>query len=98
MESTMDTYIKSLIDNPALPVVIMSGEGDGPGHIEIFTGKRTIRAIKARLTRERCCGDRWANAWVFSGITLDGDDDGMIFCSLGPMYDQRTINRRFISG
>jgi|688.fasta_scaffold1925718_2 hypothetical protein len=41
------------------PLYIVSGEGD-LGTTELYTGKRTVRAIKARLTRERCGGDRWA--------------------------------------
>ena len=44
---------------------IVSGEG-AVGASEIYSGKRTIRAIKMRLTKERCGGDRWANARVFS--------------------------------
>ena len=45
---------------------IVSGEGEGPGHVETYTGALTPRAIKARLTRERCHGDRWARAEVYS--------------------------------
>ena len=42
---------------------IISGEGE-VGTIEAYTGKKTERAIKCRLTRERCNGDRWARAEV----------------------------------
>lgn len=38
---------------------ILSGEGE-QGTRVLYAGKRTVRAIKARLTRERCHGDRWA--------------------------------------
>ena len=44
----------------AQEIEIVSGEGTGSGTCETFTGRRTVRAIKARLTRERCGGDRWA--------------------------------------
>lgn len=53
---------------------ILSGEGEA-GTSEIYTGKRTIRAIKMRLTKERCGGDRWANARVF----LYSNDFGDVF-------------------
>jgi hypothetical protein len=52
-------------------VEIISGEGLGPGTIETHTGARTMRAIKMRLTKERCDGDRWAKARVYSH-TADG--------------------------
>jgi len=42
---------------------IVSGEGE-VGTSEIYNGKRTIRAIKMRLSKERCGGDRWAIAKV----------------------------------
>ncbi len=51
-------------------IVIISGEGTGPGTIEEYTGKRTVRAIKSRLTRERCYGERWARA-----IARHGEND-----------------------
>ena len=38
---------------------IVSGEGEN-GTVEMYTGKLTARAIKTRLTKERCGGDRWA--------------------------------------
>ena len=40
---------------------IVSGIGE-LGIVERYTGKKTQRAIKSRLTRERCNGDRWARA------------------------------------
>ena len=49
------------------PIRIVSGEGE-IGHIEQYTGKRTIRAIKLRLTRERrrYGKDGWVRASVYS--------------------------------
>ncbi len=48
------------------PIHIVSGEGTGPGTVELYTGKRTERAIKMRLTKERCGGDRWARASIYT--------------------------------
>ncbi len=53
---------------------IVSGEGTAPGHIETFTGRRTARAILARLTRERCGGDRWAYVQIDSE-RIEGEFD-----------------------
>ena len=50
--------IESILRGPQ-PLYIVSGEGN-LGTVEDYTGKRTARAVKARLTRERCGGDRWA--------------------------------------
>lgn len=57
------TTITKLIETNKIRIV--SGEGE-VGTSEIYNGKRAIRAIKMRLTKERCGGDRWANAKVFS--------------------------------
>ena len=38
---------------------IVSGGGE-QGSSSPYTGKRTLRAVRSRLTRERCHGDRWA--------------------------------------
>lgn len=51
------------------PLEIVSGEGE-TGTVEEYTGAKTVRAIKARLTRERCGGDRWARV---------DTDDGMAY-------------------
>ena len=50
-------------------VVIISGEGE-VGIIEPHTGRPTKRAVMARLTRERCGGDRWAKAIAY----VDGNE------------------------
>ena len=47
----------------SITIRIVSGEG-AVGTAEAYTGKRSVRALKARLTRERCNGDRWARAEV----------------------------------
>ena len=59
-----------LIEKKNNKIQIWSGEGDC-GDFEIYTGKRTMRAIKMRLTKERCGGDRWARAMVFSHTVQD---------------------------
>ena len=53
------------------PLQILSGEGDG-GTAEDYTGAKTVRAIKARLTRERCGGDRWSRVDTDDGMALCG--------------------------
>lgn len=53
-------------------IVIVSGEGE-VGTVENYSGKRTIRAIKVRLTKERCDGQRWATAKVYSHSNDWGD-------------------------
>jgi len=54
--------------NKPAHIRIVSGEGE-IGSAETYTGTLTPRAIKARLTRERCNGDRWARAEVYSHST-----------------------------
>jgi hypothetical protein len=44
---------------------IISGEGE-IGTVKRYYGKRSERAIKLRLSRERCNGDRWARAIQYS--------------------------------
>ncbi len=44
-------------------ILIFSGEGD-EGTWERYEGARTLKAIRSRLSRERCHGDRWASAWI----------------------------------
>jgi hypothetical protein len=54
------------------PIYIVSGEGE-TGAAVLYTGKRTMRAIKMRLNRERCNGDRWSKAKVYSHTSDLGD-------------------------
>lgn len=56
---------------------IVSGEGE-VGTSETYNGKRTLRAIKMRLTKERCGGDRWARAKVF----LHSGEGGDVFVNI----------------
>jgi hypothetical protein len=44
---------------------IISGEGE-IGTVERYSGKHSERAIRLRLSRERCNGDRWAMAVQYS--------------------------------
>jgi hypothetical protein len=53
-------------------IAIVSGEGE-VGSAVIYRGARTQRAIKARLTRERCNGDRWARAVQYTHSNEWGD-------------------------
>ncbi len=53
-------------------IKIVSGEGE-TGTVEIYTGKKTIKAIKTRLTKEKCKGDRWAYA-LLDGRKFDGEN------------------------
>lgn len=50
----------------SMEIYIKSGEGE-VGTVEPYTGKVSVRAIKARLTREQCKGDRWAKVLVDDG-------------------------------
>ncbi len=59
------TTVTKLIETNEIRIV--SGEGE-VGTTEIYNGKRTVRAIKMRLTKER-----WANAEVFSHSNDFGD-------------------------
>lgn len=45
--------------------ILVSGEGHGEGTVEIYDGNHSQRAIKARLRKERCNGDRWAKVYRF---------------------------------
>ena len=52
-------------------IKIVSGEGEH-GTVEEYDGAKTVRAIKARLTHERCNGDRWARVDTDDGMALAG--------------------------
>lgn len=64
------TTITKLIKTNEIRIV--SGEGE-VGTSETYNGKRTLRAIKMRLTKERCGGDRWSQAKVFHHSDERGD-------------------------
>lgn len=65
MKTTFEKYALELIAK-GNKIAIASGEGDRGGYTE-YTGKRTERALKTYLTKEKCHGDRWAKAYVFTG-------------------------------
>ena len=50
---------------------IVSGEGEN-GTTEDYKGAQTVRAIKARLTKERCGDDRWARIDTYEDHALSG--------------------------
>ena len=66
---------KEILDS-SLTIRIVSGEGT-IGSSEIYTGVRRIRALKSRLTRERCHGDRWARAEVL--VHPETDDAAAVY-------------------
>ena len=51
---------------------ITSGEGE-IGTEEDYTGKLSLRAMRARLTKEQAGGDRWA-FFLLDGERVDLDD------------------------
>jgi hypothetical protein len=53
-------------------IAIISGEGTS-GTAIFYKGKKSIKALKYRLTKERCHSDRWAKAIEFRGIAHDGN-------------------------
>ena len=67
---------KEVLD-AGLEIRIVSGEGTVGGS-DVYTGKRTVRAIKSRLTRERCNGDRWARAEAL--VHPETDDSPAVYC------------------
>lgn len=50
-------------------IYIVSGEGERGTRVP-YTGTPTARALRARLTRDRCGGDRWAR------VEIDAEDGG----------------------
>lgn len=75
-------------------MLIMSGEGTGAGTIERYYGARTERAIRSRLSRERCHGDRWAEAWIEEPEHDDGSGNtvyGKLGKGLDEIVDMRSI-------
>ena len=67
---------KEVLD-AGIEIRIASGEGT-VGCSDVYTGKRTVRAIKSRLTRERCNGDRWARAEAL--VHPETDDSPAVYC------------------
>lgn len=51
-------------------MLIYSGEGDS-GTFERYFGVRSAKAVRSKLSRERCSGSRWASVWV----ELNGNQD-----------------------
>ena len=78
---------KLLKDYPDSDIVILSGEGEG-GTFEHYTGKRAPQAIKTKLTRERCHGDRWAKAYIY----LHESETGCVYVNLEDTRDMREID------
>lgn len=59
MRNTDNNNITDALLAGAGVVEIISGEGE-QGTRETYTGARTVQALRARLSRERAGGDRWA--------------------------------------
>ena len=71
INNRVQAYLDAALDRGGR-IVIVSGEGDGPGAVEPYDGRRTISAIMTRLRSERAGGDRWAHALI------ETRDPGMI--------------------
>jgi hypothetical protein len=63
----------------AKKIIIVSGEGE-IGTEEDYNGKKTLRALKQKLNKEFCNGDRWAYA------EIDGDRYDYTDGELVPRY------------
>ena len=46
--------------------IVVGYHGSDCGNVERYTGKRTLRAVKSRLSKERCDDIFWAH------VALDG--------------------------
>ena len=68
-------HIEQLIK--ANEIRILSGEGES-GTSAQYTGARTMRAIQSKLAKERCNGDRWVKALVYS----HDSDAGLVFINI----------------
>lgn len=54
----------NLMDLILAKIEIVTGQRKGAGKSYLFAGKRTARAINARLVRERAGGKRWGHALI----------------------------------
>lgn len=77
----IQTMTAQKILDSAAEIRIVSGEGT-IGKSETYTGKRTIRALKSRLTQERRNGDRWARAEALVSPETDSEPAAYIGVSL----------------
>lgn len=78
-------------------MLIASGEGAGAGKIERYYGARTERAIRSRLSRERCHGDRWASAYIeLEGVEAVGRPGETVYGELGRDLNE-IVGQRAIS-
>lgn len=84
------TTINDYITDTARPIYIASGEGEN-GTLELYTGARTMRAIKCRLTRERSGGDRFAAAYVWHSASV-GYGDGWADIETGALRSLPVAN------
>lgn len=74
-------------------MLIFSGEGDS-GTWERYEGKREAKAIRSRLSRERCDGDRRADAWIeLSGLQDAGYPGAKVYGKLGRDLDEIVAQR-----
>ena len=73
-------------------VLIMSGEGEVGRTVE-YHGTRTTRAIRARVARERCGGDRWCYVYV----RMHDDVYAMLDVYTGDQSCEREIPSNLIS-
>lgn len=82
-------------------IIIISGEGE-TGNIEAYHGTDSPRAIKMRLAKERCNGDRWARAYRLAqvgdamsddiGVYSEIDGDDMRSINLDDILDDTVLN------
>lgn len=82
----------------AAQILILSGEGE-VGTFEEFTGKRSTRAIKAKITKESCHGDRFVRVFASAGSNYAKDTFAELDKeTLEPTGEMRTITAADIEG
>jgi len=83
--------MKTLLSKYPGKIFIVSGEGV-EGWPEEYKGKRTELAIKQKLTKEKCHGDRWARAYIYS----HSNELGSIYINLetGEMEHINNLSRK----